>query len=59
MVSDKIVDSVIDMYEDGFEIEDIKMYISDLLEIENYELEDILNLFKLIFFFYYVLLSLY
>ena len=37
MVSDKIVDSVIDMYEDGFEIEDIKMYISDLLEIENYE----------------------
>ena len=33
----KIVDSVIDMYEDGFEIEDIKMYISDLLEIENYE----------------------
>jgi len=37
MVSDKIVDSVIDMYEDGFKPEDIKMYISDLLEIESYE----------------------
>ena len=36
IVSDKIVDSVIDMYEDGFNPEDIKMYISDLLEIESY-----------------------
>ena len=36
IISDKIVDSVIDMYEDGFEPEDIKMYISDLLEIESY-----------------------
>ena len=37
IVSDKIVESVIDMYEDGFDKEDIKMYISDLLEIESYE----------------------
>ena len=37
IVSDKIVDSVIDMYEDGFNPEDIKMYISDLLQIESYE----------------------
>ena len=37
LLSDKIVDSVIEMYEDGFESEDIKMYVSDLLEIETYE----------------------
>ena len=36
LVSDKIVDSVIDMYNDGFDSEEIKMYISDLLEIESY-----------------------
>ncbi len=36
ILSDKIVDSVIDMCEDGFDKEDIKMYISDLLEIESY-----------------------
>ena len=37
IVSDKIVDSVIDMYEDGFDVEDIKMFVSDLLEIETYD----------------------